>query len=61
MTMPPFAEDPEDSRRTSPPGASWPPTHGLPRAVDGHPQDYAVAQPKGATIVRIGSTLYTLE
>ena len=42
-----------------PPGASSPAEHGLPQLSMGTSQDYAVAAAEGATIVRIGTTLYT--
>jgi pyridoxal phosphate enzyme (YggS family) len=58
MTMPPFAEDPEDSRRHFARLAELAAEHNLPRLSMGTSQDYAVAASEGATIVRIGTTLY---
>jgi len=58
MTMPPFAEDPEDSRRHFARLAELAAEHGLERLSMGTSQDYEVAVQEGATIVRLGSTLY---
>ena len=58
MTMPPFAEDPEDSRRYFARLAELAAEHGLPRLSMGTSQDYEVAVEEGATIVRLGSVLY---
>ena len=58
MTMPPFAEDPEDSRRHFARLAELAAEHGLTTLSMGTSQDYAVAAAEGATIVRIGTTLY---
>jgi PLP dependent protein len=66
MTMPPLAESPEASR---PYFAAlrelavrleerWAPQHRFGRLSMGTSQDYAVAVEEGATIVRLGSTLY---
>jgi PLP dependent protein len=66
MTMPPLAEAPEASR---PHFAAlrelaerlehrWAPRHGFSRLSMGTSQDYSVAVEEGATIVRLGSTLY---
>lgn len=57
MTMPPLAQDPEDSRRWFAALAQLAADHGLARLSMGTSQDYAVAAQEGATIVRIGSTL----
>ena len=57
-TMPPFVEDPEDSRRHFACLAELAAEHGLSRLSMGTTQDYAVAAAEGATIVRIGSALY---
>ena len=58
MTMPPFAEDPEDEPpRTSPRCASSRPRTACAQLSMGTSQDYAVAVEEGATIVRVGSTL----
>ena len=59
MTMPPFAEDPEASRPHFARLAELAAEHGLPRLSMGTSQDYAVAAAEGATIVRIGTSLYT--
>ena len=58
-TMPPFVERGEDSRRHFARLAELAAEHGLPRLSMGTTQDYAVAAEEGATIVRIGSALYT--
>jgi hypothetical protein len=59
MTMPPFAEDPEQSRPHFARLAELAAAHGLTELSMGTSQDYAVAAAEGATIVRIGTTLYT--
>jgi uncharacterized pyridoxal phosphate-containing UPF0001 family protein len=58
MTMPPFARDPEDSRRHFARLAELAGEHGLARLSMGTSQDYEVAVQEGATIVRLGSVLY---
>lgn len=58
MTMPPFAERPEDSRRHFARLAELAAEHGLERLSMGTSQDYEVAVEEGATIVRLGSVLY---
>jgi PLP dependent protein len=58
MTMPPFVEDPEDSRRHFARLAELAAEHGLARLSMGTSQDYEVAVQEGATIVRLGSVLY---
>jgi pyridoxal phosphate enzyme (YggS family) len=58
MTMPPFAEDPEESRPYFARLAALAREHGLHRLSMGTSQDYRVAAEEGATIVRIGSSLY---
>ncbi|WP_051323975.1 YggS family pyridoxal phosphate enzyme [Candidatus Solirubrobacter pratensis] len=58
MTMPPYAEDPEDSRPYFAALAELAAEHGLPELSMGTSQDYAVAASEGATIVRIGTILY---
>jgi len=58
MTMPPFVERPQDSRRHFALLAELAAEHGLSRLSMGTSQDYAVAAAEGATIVRIGSALY---
>jgi pyridoxal phosphate enzyme (YggS family) len=59
MTMPPFAERAEASRPHFARLAELASEHGLPQLSMGTSQDYAVAAAEGATIVRIGTTLYT--
>jgi PLP dependent protein len=58
MTMPPFAERPEDSRRWFAALAQLAADHGLRELSMGTTQDFAVAAQEGATIVRLGSRLY---
>ena len=58
MTMPPFAEEPEDSRRWFAALRELAERHGLRELSMGTTQDYAVAAQEGATIVRIGARLY---
>jgi PLP dependent protein len=58
MTMPPFAEDPEDSRPHFARLAELAAEHGLKELSMGTSQDYAVAAQEGATIVRLGTVLY---
>jgi pyridoxal phosphate enzyme (YggS family) len=58
MTMPPFVEDPEDSRRHFARLAELAAEHDLARLSMGTSQDYEVAVQEGATIVRLGSVLY---
>ncbi len=59
MTMPPFTEDPEASRPYFARLAELAAEHGLRRLSMGTSQDYAVAAQEGATIVRLGTILYT--
>ena len=59
MTMPPFTDEPEDNRRHFARLAELAGEHGLTRLSMGTTQDYEVAAQEGATIVRIGSALYT--
>ena len=59
MTMPPFAENAEASRPHFARLAELAAEHGLRELSMGTSQDYAVAAAEGATIVRIGTTLYT--
>jgi PLP dependent protein len=58
MTMPPFVERAEDSRRHFARLAELAGEHGLARLSMGTTQDYVVAAEEGATIVRLGSVLY---
>jgi pyridoxal phosphate enzyme (YggS family) len=59
MCMPPLARDPEDSRRWFAALRELAATHDLPRLSMGTSQDFLVAVREGATIVRIGTTLYS--
>lgn len=58
MTMPPFTEQPEDSRRWFAALAQLAADHGLHELSMGTTQDFAVAAQEGATIIRVGSRLY---
>jgi pyridoxal phosphate enzyme (YggS family) len=58
MTMPPFTEDPEDSRPYFRALRELAGTHGLRHLSMGTSQDYLVAVQEGATIVRLGTVLY---
>jgi PLP dependent protein len=58
MTMPPFAQGPEESRRWFATLRSLADERGLTRLSMGTSQDYLVAVQEGATIVRIGTRLY---
>jgi pyridoxal phosphate enzyme (YggS family) len=58
MTMPPFADDPEASRPTFRRLAELARTHGLAELSMGTSQDWRVAVEEGATLVRVGSTLF---
>jgi PLP dependent protein len=58
MTMPPLAEKPEDSRRWFAALAELAGDRGLRHLSMGTSQDYVVAVEEGATIVRLGTTLY---
>ena len=66
MTMPPLALEPDETRpyfiRLRELAAEleprWSPRHSFGALSMGTSQDYAVAAQEGATIVRIGSTLY---
>ena len=57
MTMPPFAEDPEDSRRWFAALRELAERHGLRELSMGTTQDHLVAVEEGATVVRLGSGL----
>ncbi len=59
MTMPPFTERAEDNRRHFARLSDLAAAHGLQRLSMGTTQDYWVAAEEGATIVRIGSALYS--
>jgi PLP dependent protein len=58
MGMPPFADDPEQSRPHFAALRELADAHGLHRLSMGTSQDYAVAVEEGATIVRVGSVLF---
>jgi uncharacterized pyridoxal phosphate-containing UPF0001 family protein len=58
MTMPPFTEDPEGSRRWFAALAQLASDHGLRELSMGTTQDFAVAAQEGATVVRVGNRLY---
>lgn len=58
MTMPPFSEDPEDSRPHFARLAELAAEHGLRRLSMGTSQDWRVAVEEGATILRLGTALY---
>jgi len=58
MTMPPFASDPEESRPYFALLRRLAERHELRHLSMGTSQDYVVAAQEGATIVRLGSTLF---
>ena len=58
MTMPPFTADPEESRPHFAALRRLAEAHGLPQLSMGTSQDYAVAAQEGATIVRLGTSLF---
>ena len=58
MTMPPFATDPEASRPYFAALRELAREHGLHHLSMGTSQDYKVAAEEGATIVRLGTSLY---
>jgi pyridoxal phosphate enzyme (YggS family) len=59
MTMPPFTDDPEVSRPYFRRLRELGERHGLLELSMGTSQDYRVAADEGATMVRLGSVLYT--
>ena len=59
MTMPPYAEDPEASRPYFAALRELAREHGLHHLSMGTSQDYRVAAEEGATIIRVGTTLYS--
>jgi pyridoxal phosphate enzyme (YggS family) len=59
MTMPPMAQRPEDSRRWFAALAALAGERGLRELSMGTSQDYAIAAQEGATVVRLGTILYT--
>jgi PLP dependent protein len=58
MTMPPLADDPEQSRPYFAALRALAERHGLEQLSMGTSQDYVVAVQEGATIVRLGTSLY---
>ena len=58
MTMPPFTQEPERSRPHFAALRELAETHGLAQLSMGTSQDYGVAAEEGATIIRLGSTLF---
>ena len=58
MTMPPLAARPEDNRPHFAALRRLAERHGLPQLSMGTSQDYVVAVQEGATIVRLGTSLY---
>jgi uncharacterized pyridoxal phosphate-containing UPF0001 family protein len=58
MTMPPFSPDPEDSRPHFARLAELAAANDLGRLSMGTSQDWRVAVDEGATIIRLGSTLF---
>lgn len=59
MTMPPFAEQAEANRRYFTALRALAAEHDLPQLSMGTSQDYLVAVQEGATIVRLGTSLYS--
>ena len=58
MTMPPFTQDPESSRPHFARLAELAAEHGVQRLSMGTSQDWEIAVEEGATIIRLGTTLY---
>ena len=58
MTMPPLADDPEASRPLFRRLAELAGAHGLAELSMGTSQDWRVAVEEGATLIRVGSTLF---
>jgi pyridoxal phosphate enzyme (YggS family) len=58
MTMPPFSDDPERSRPHFAALRELAARHGLGQLSMGTSQDYLIAAQEGATIVRLGTSLY---
>jgi len=61
MTMPPLAEDPEASRPYFRRLRELAEAHGLGELSMGTSQDYRVAAAEGATLVRVGATIFAPE
>ena len=60
MTMPPLADEPEASRPWFRRLAELAGEHGLAELSMGTSQDWRVAVEEGATLIRVGSTLFRL-
>ena len=58
MTMPPFSQDPEDSRPHFARLAELAAANGLQRLSMGTTQDWRVAVQEGATVIRLGTALF---
>ena len=58
MTMPPFATDPEESRPWFQTLRALAEEHGLQQLSMGTSQDWQVAVSEGATLIRVGSTIF---
>ena len=58
MTMPPLADDPEASRPHFRRLRELAAEHELPELSMGTSQDYRVAAEEGATLVRVGATIF---
>jgi uncharacterized pyridoxal phosphate-containing UPF0001 family protein len=58
MTMPPWSDEPEDSRPYFVRLRELAERHGLRELSMGTSQDYRVAADEGATYVRVGSTIF---
>ena len=58
MTMPPFADDPQSSRPCFRRLAELAREHGLAQLSMGTSQDWRLAVEEGATLIRVGSTLF---
>ncbi len=61
MTMPPLAADPEESRAMFRRLRDLAREHGLAELSMGTSQDYRVAAEEGATLVRVGATIFAPE
>jgi hypothetical protein len=59
MTMPPFADDPEESRTYFRRLRELAEQHGLRELSMGTTQDWRVAVAEGATMIRVGSSLFS--
>ena len=61
MTMPPLTDDPEASRPAFRRLRELAAQHGLPELSMGTSQDYRVAVEEGATLVRVGATIFAAD